>query len=67
VNVIAAGTKKSVDDMSGNPTPLHPAWLAFIRYCAELKHGEIDQAPDPGRHTRPGGNDEEKSEIHVVK
>jgi hypothetical protein len=22
--------------------PLHPAWRAFVRYCAELKHGEIE-------------------------
>lgn len=22
-------------------TSLHPAWRAFIRYCAELRHGEI--------------------------
>jgi len=22
---------------------LHPAWRAFIRYCAELEHGEIEQ------------------------
>jgi len=22
-------------------TLLHPAWLAFVRYCAELRHGEI--------------------------
>jgi hypothetical protein len=21
---------------------LHPAWLAFIRYCSELQHGEIE-------------------------
>jgi hypothetical protein len=21
---------------------LHPAWLALIRYCAELKHGELE-------------------------
>lgn len=21
---------------------LHPAWRAFIRYCAELRHGEIE-------------------------
>jgi hypothetical protein len=20
----------------------HPAWLAFIRYCVELQHGEIE-------------------------
>lgn len=22
--------------------PLHPAWRAFVRYCAELQHGEIE-------------------------
>ncbi len=22
--------------------PLHPAWCAFVRYCAELQHGEIE-------------------------
>jgi len=22
--------------------PLHPAWQAFVRYCAELQHGEIE-------------------------
>jgi hypothetical protein len=22
--------------------PLHPAWRAFIRYCAELGHGEVE-------------------------
>ena len=22
--------------------PVHPAWRAFIRYCAELQHGEIE-------------------------
>ncbi|MGH9871452.1 MAG: hypothetical protein ACRD9S_03170 [Pyrinomonadaceae bacterium] len=22
--------------------PLHSAWRAFIRYCAELQHGEIE-------------------------
>ncbi len=21
---------------------LNPAWIAFIRYCAELQHGEIE-------------------------
>jgi hypothetical protein len=21
---------------------LHPAWRAFVRYCAELQHGEIE-------------------------
>jgi hypothetical protein len=22
---------------------LHPAWLAFVRYCQELRHGEIER------------------------
>ena len=22
--------------------PLHPAWSAFVRYCQELRHGEIE-------------------------
>ena len=22
---------------------LHPAWRAFIRYCRELRHGEIER------------------------
>jgi hypothetical protein len=22
---------------------LHPAWLAFVRFCAELKYGEIER------------------------
>jgi len=22
--------------------PLHPAWSAFVRYCTELQHGEIE-------------------------
>ncbi len=21
---------------------MHPAWRAFVRYCAELQHGEIE-------------------------
>jgi len=28
--------------MKTDPSPLHPAWRAFIRYCAELQHGEIE-------------------------
>ena len=24
-------------------TALHPTWAAFVRYCAELKHGEIER------------------------
>ena len=29
------------DERSNTARLLHPAWLAFIGYCAELKHGEI--------------------------
>jgi hypothetical protein len=25
-----------------SPGPLHPAWSAFVRYCRELGHGEIE-------------------------
>lgn len=25
----------------GGEKILHPAWRAFVRYCLELKHGEI--------------------------
>ena len=24
-------------------TPLHSAWQVFIRYCAEIQHGEIER------------------------
>lgn len=43
MNLTAVGTGKCADDSSGNATPVHPAWLAFIRFCAELKHGEVDR------------------------
>ncbi len=23
--------------------PLHPAWIAFIKYCERLGHGEIER------------------------
>jgi hypothetical protein len=26
-----------------NAAALHPAWYAFIRYCEELKYGEIER------------------------
>ena len=31
------GSQKPVADKS-----IHPAWLALIRYCSELQHGEIE-------------------------
>jgi hypothetical protein len=42
-----SGSKKStlgasdVSTLAGDK--LHPAWLALIRYCAELQHGEIER------------------------
>jgi|GEM_PF-3389694 cation transport ATPase len=27
---------------SPEPPSLHPAWRAFIRYCRDLNHGEIE-------------------------
>jgi hypothetical protein len=27
----------------GRESELHPAWRAFIRYCRELRHGEIER------------------------
>ena len=33
---LAAKERNKVD------RPLHPMWLAFIRYCAELEHGQIE-------------------------
>ena len=32
-----AGAERGVADRG-----VHPAWLAFIHYCAELQHGEIE-------------------------
>ena len=28
---------------TGSSIKLHAAWLEFIRYCAELGHGEIER------------------------
>lgn len=27
----------------GSETALHPAWREFIRFCRELRHGEIER------------------------
>ncbi|HWC19148.1 MAG TPA: hypothetical protein VG498_19210 [Terriglobales bacterium] len=27
----------------GPEAPLHPAWVAFVRYCQEMGHGEIEK------------------------
>ena len=30
-------------DPGTRPALLHPAWQAFLRFCAELRHGEIER------------------------
>jgi hypothetical protein len=30
-------------DRKSEPDGLHPAWRSFIRYCAQLRHGEIER------------------------
>ena len=37
----AVVTPAKADERPGTVRVLHPAWVAFIRYCTELKHGEI--------------------------
>jgi hypothetical protein len=33
----------AIDNDARGKAALHATWAAFIRYCAELKHGEIDR------------------------
>ena len=30
-------------DVALEPRALHPAWLAFLRFCIEMKYGEIER------------------------
>ena len=34
--------KSSIDYAPLTCTGLHPAWIAFVRFCRELGHGEIE-------------------------
>jgi len=37
---VAAG---DIQHGNGRPSgPLHPAWSAFVRFCQDLRHGEIE-------------------------
>jgi hypothetical protein len=41
---LAVDRSVGLDGNSGaRPAPLHPAWQAFLRFCAELRHGEIER------------------------
>jgi hypothetical protein len=32
-----------VEDTRLTTAPLHPSWAAFVRFCRELGHGEIEK------------------------
>jgi hypothetical protein len=32
-----------IDERDNTRTQLHPAWIAFIKYCDRLGHGEIEK------------------------
>lgn len=38
----AGPTRRLPNDQVGAQQNLHPAWSAFVRYCQELRHGEIE-------------------------
>lgn len=46
-NSRAKNIELAPDPISGDPmrsqSMTHPAWRAFIRYCGELQHGEIER------------------------
>ena len=33
---------RAVTQIKVDASPLHPTWRAFILYCTELRHGEIE-------------------------
>jgi hypothetical protein len=37
------GVTKATDAAAAQMVLMHPAWLAFIRYCQALGHGEIER------------------------
>jgi hypothetical protein len=41
-NIFAIPPTGAVEHREPVAKSLHPAWRAFIRYCAELQHGEIE-------------------------
>ena len=41
-NSFAKAPVKAPKEINGAAESLHPAWRAFVRYCAELQHGEIE-------------------------
>ena len=41
-NIFAIPATSAVEPREPVAKSQHPAWRAFIRYCAELQHGEIE-------------------------
>lgn len=40
----AANAEPRKDPRATQPErPMHPAWLAFVRYCENLRHGDIER------------------------
>ena len=35
--------QKKGRDPGGQPLSAHPAWVAFIQFCLEMKYGEIER------------------------
>jgi hypothetical protein len=42
-NDFSQATEKRSGHRSLNHVDLHPLWRAFVRYCGELQHGEIER------------------------
>ena len=40
--VLAAAESNAERGNGRSGASLHPAWTAFVRYCQELRHGEIE-------------------------
>jgi hypothetical protein len=41
-NTFNKGTAPAPSQMRPAEKPLHSAWRAFIEYCADVQHGEIE-------------------------
>jgi hypothetical protein len=41
-NVFTSLAHVSIEDREINSMTLHPSWRAFVHYCTELQHGEIE-------------------------
>jgi hypothetical protein len=42
-NAAESRRSRATPERSGTDASLHPAWLAFVRYCQQMGHGEIER------------------------